>query len=356
VDKSFFVIDYNCALNRYLSEESFRIISANDIRAEFEKYGLKRTSILSYTCAFGKFLKWANLTFEKFQKLPLEEIENLTEDYIMSFRNKMAPKALNVAYCSVKAMCHKLRIIKSTRMFRQIKFDKVSRSTRDPMLFDKAFIRKMADMADLSDKLVIVSYGIYALRPSLIPQLTVGDILESDITFLPDGKVKLNEKTWIWVRANLEGNKARIDFPVIFCSEASRWLEEFLNMRIQKGEKINVQTPLMPVKSYGNLRKIIRKYFSALQFKGRQYLLRHFGSKLLKLATADEDFKEWMCGHKGKISAVYDHEHGLASWEIENYKRMVNDKELTIYATETETIESLRKQVEELRRKLDQVA
>jgi hypothetical protein len=87
----------------------------------------------------------------------------------------------------------------------------------------------------------------------LIPQITIGDILESDIQILPDGKVKLAEKTWIWVHANLEGNKAKIDFPVIFCSEASRWLEEFLNMRIQKGEKINVRTPLMPVHSRGNL-------------------------------------------------------------------------------------------------------
>lgn len=61
------------------------------------------------------------------------------------------------------------------------------------MLFDKAFIRKMCDMADLGDKLVIVSYGIYALRPSLIPQETIGDILETDIKFLPDGKVKLRK-------------------------------------------------------------------------------------------------------------------------------------------------------------------
>jgi hypothetical protein len=136
-----------------LSEESVRIISFNEVKTEFERYGLKASSVQAYTNGLQQFLRWANMSFEKFQKLPLEEIENLTEDYIMEHRNKLSPKELNLTYCAIKGMCHKLRIIKSTRMFRQIRFDKTSRTTRDPMLFDKDFIRRMCDMADLKEAL-----------------------------------------------------------------------------------------------------------------------------------------------------------------------------------------------------------
>jgi hypothetical protein len=265
--------------------------------------------------------------------MPLEQIEDMTEDYIRANREKMAPTHLNIIYNALKAWLHMHKVIKNRKMFREIKFDKHSRVTRDPPLPDKDFVRKLCNMANgLKERLVVVLYAIYGLRPSLIPQIKIEDIYTKDITFNTDGTVKLSNRAWIWVKREYEGNKGNIDFPIILTSETSQWLEDYLNQRVRNGETLTPKTPLILVYSKPNVDRIIDKLFRAVGFRGRNYLLRHMANKFLKRAVDDPDLKEWLMGHKGKIAAIYDHEgHTLAHWEIENYKAQINEKQLLVY-------------------------
>jgi hypothetical protein len=320
------------------------------ITKQFLDYGLKLSSAKVYSYVLANFCRAHNTTPETLLQMPLEKIEDLTEQFIKRNRNKIAPKYLNVIYNAVKTWLHLNRKIKSRKMFREIKFDKQSRKTRDVPLPNKDFIRKLCNNADLREKLVVVFYGIYALRPSLIPQITIGDVYHKDIAFNPDGTVKLSNRVWIMVKREYEGNKGNIDFPIILTSETSKWLEDYLNQRVRSGEQLTPETPLITAYSKANVDRIIDKLFRKVGFKGRNYLLRHLGSKLLKRAYEDEDLKEWLCGHKGKISAIYDHAgHTLADWEIESYKNQMNEKELLVYGLSNSQEDIIKAKIETIK-------
>jgi integrase len=333
---------------------TFKRVDDNLI-ARFYDYGLKRSSAYSYASSLIKFCRENNTTPEQLIKLPLEEIEDLTEQYIKRNRNRIAPKVLNVIYTSVKTWLHINRVIKSRKMFREIKFDRSSRKTRDVALPDKAFLRELCDNANLREKLIIALYGLYGLRPSLIGQLLLEDIYPKHIQFT-ETKITLGDAqkhAWIWVKREYEGNKGNIDFPIILTRETTEWLETYLNQRIKDGERLTPKSVLIKVGSERNVYRIMRKLFKKTHFKGRPYLLRHLANKLLKRAYDDYDLTEWLMGHKGKISAIYDHEHGLAEWEIKDYMAKMNESVLTIYGTPKTEEEIALKTIKTLIKSLD---
>ncbi len=60
-------------------------------------------------------------------------------------------------------------------------------------------------------------------------------------------------------------------------------------------------------------------------------MLRHHAFKQLKRACDDYDLREWLMGHKGRISAIYDHGHYLTSEEIDEYKALIHAPLLHVY-------------------------
>ncbi|MDH5390087.1 MAG: hypothetical protein OEX10_02925 [Candidatus Bathyarchaeota archaeon] len=185
----------------------------------------------------------------------------MTEEFIYKYRQidpetglpYLSPKYLNLIYLAIKKWCLYHGIIKNRKQFKEILFDKTSRKTRDHTMITSTIFRKMMDHADLKEKLVFGYYGIHALRPSLIPQIVLGDIRQNDITFNPDGTVILAPKTWIMVKREYAGNKGNIDFPVILASEMREWQQEYLNTRARQGEKLTPKTK----------RRFIRSIFGA---------------------------------------------------------------------------------------------
>lgn len=302
------------------------------VKEQFFKYaGIKESTATTYAHSINYFCQHYELTPFTLLELPLEDIEDKTERYIRAMKTKIAPKRLNVIYSAIKSWLWLNKKIKSKKMFREIAFDKTSRKMRDVPLPDKQFLRQLCDNADLREKLVVAFYGVYAVRPSLIPQLKIEDIYHKDIEINEDGTVKLSNIVWIWCKREYKGNKGNIDFPIILTSETSEWLESYLNQRARK-EKLTPKSVLIDVKTKANVDRIVAKLFDCVGFKGRKYLLRHLGSKLLKRAYDDEGLKEWLCGHKGGISATYEHSgHTLSDWEIRDYKSQLSERELLIY-------------------------
>jgi len=270
---------------------------------------------------------------------PLNEIENMTEDFIYKYRQKdrltglpsLSPKYLNLIYSSIKKWCLYQGIIKNRKHFAEIIFDKTSRKTRDSTMITHEQFKKMFDNANLKQKLLLGYYGVQSLRPSLMLYLKVEDIHPNDVTFNNNGTISLAPKPWIVIKREYTGNKGNIDFPTILTSEMREWQECYLNARIRRGEEITEKSKLVCVNSKDVIDYNINKLFTLVGFKGRKYLLRHYAYKRLKQAVSDYDFREWLMGHRGKVSAIYDHGHYLTTEEINQYKSLIDTKILTIY-------------------------
>jgi len=153
------------------------------------------------------------------------------------------------------------------------------------------------------------------------------DRLRLRTTRLPNSKRKnpLHAKNpFLFVNKNYEGNKAHITFFVIVHSK----ITELLETALDSGETpVTPKTPLM--RKYNSQDAIYQKIvslFASVGFSGRPYLLRSFADKVLdrNLASGekrDEDLKEFMLGHKGKISAIYQLK-ALSSEDSKQYRKM----------------------------------
>ena len=162
----------------------------------------RQSSAVTYRKALKRFCVEWGLASSDLVRLPLSEIEDLTETFIHRNKRKISPKYLNVIYCAVKSWCQFTRKIKHTSQFRQIKFDKSSRNTRDCAMLTKEIVKRLFDNANLKEKIVLSFYGVNALRPSLIPQILLENFLQSDLK-LSAYSAEISEKAWIWVNARV---------------------------------------------------------------------------------------------------------------------------------------------------------
>ncbi len=212
------------SLNIYLIPKFSQEIKSLE---NWKKTFRKPTSFHTYKHALKRLCSEYNLTPQQMAQRSLEEIEAMTEEFIYKYRQidpetgllYLSPKYLNLIYLSIQKWCLYHGVIKNRKQFKEILFDKTSRKTRDHTMITSTMFKKMIDHADLKEKLVLGYYGIHALRPSLIPQIRLGDIRQKDICFNPDGTVTLAPKTWIIIKREFLGNKGCVDFPLVLTSE-----------------------------------------------------------------------------------------------------------------------------------------
>lgn len=269
---------------------------------------MKPLSVAAYKRSFRRFCKYAGVTPDQFPEIGLERIEDLMTDFISDNRGKLAPKYLNVIFSAVKRWCQIQGLIKSTKMFREIKFDKSSRKVdalREPMIETK-HLKKLFKIANLEDSVDIGLYGLVGLRPRIIPQLEVKDIYRKNYEIV-DGRIRLTAKpTLMVIPRTYTGNKANITFLVFIPTKLAELTEMLLNTngKVTPETKISKSDNVRDV--YYKMKTLLRH--PAIGFNGRPYLLRKYADSILDRITRiynDEDFKEFLMGHKGKISAVY---------------------------------------------------
>ena len=301
------------------------------IREMFKtRLNLKRTSLNGYTFALARFCNSQKIEPFDFAKVGLERVEEAVEQFIRNYQNELSPKYLNTIYCAVKSWCFCTRMIKSRKLFREVKFDKSSRKVDaiTELSLETSHIKKLVEMADIDGKILIGLYGFAGLRPVLIPRLTVGDFAANDYT-LQNGKIHFVSKNpFLFVRKELEGNKAHIKFFTILPSKVAELLETVLN---SADEPVTLKTPLL--RKHGSAPAIYQKVvqmFAKIGFVGRPYLLRSYADKLLDRNLAcseasgekrDTDLKEFMMGHKGTIAAVYQF-RALSEEDAKQYRKM----------------------------------
>jgi len=290
--------------NNYWHRKNSDLIDFDSVYQQFRRFGLREKSAKVYACVLGKFCKQKDIVPCDFPNLGLEHIEQLTEDFILDNINTLAPKSLNVYYSSIKTWCYIQRMIKSRKNFKEIKFDKTSRKvdalTETPL--ETRHIKQMMKICDAHEKVLVGLYGLCGLRPSLIPQLRIENLHQADYE-LEKGKIKFTKKNpMVFIPRHCKGNKAKITFFVILPSRLAELVEYVLN----KNSVVTQETGLISkYRSYNSIYYKIATIFEKVGFSGRPYLLRSYADRLLDKTITDEDLKEFMLGHKGKISAIY---------------------------------------------------
>ena len=286
----------------------------NDVYEEFLDYGLKNASAVVYTRGLWRFCKFVNVDDAyDLLKLGLDKIEELAQQFIRLHQVKLAPKYLNVVYCSIRRWCTIKELIKSAKMFKEIRFDKSSRKIEalTEMPLDTEHIKNGFKVSKLQDKIDWGLYGLCGIRPSIIPEIRVSWIFPRNCT-IEDGKIRLVKPTILIIprvnpRTNkpLKGNKGNLTFMVFIPSRLAELIELWLN---RESNTITKDSKLSPSDNIRDVYYKIKQIYSKIGFKGRPYLLRSYADTVLDRITRqfnDEDFKEFLMGHKGKVSAIY---------------------------------------------------
>jgi len=131
----------------------------------------------------------------------LERIEDLTADFIAEKRDVIAPKYLNVVYCSIKRWFYIKRMIKSTKMFRELRFDKTSRKidALSEAPIETRHVKTMFKIGNLDDTADTGLYALVGLRPQIIPQLHVKDTYRKNYEIDNEGELRFTIKPPIMI-------------------------------------------------------------------------------------------------------------------------------------------------------------
>jgi hypothetical protein len=312
-------------------EKRWRNPENAEVFAKFARI-VKRSTAQNYTTALDVVCKAFKVRLFELLELPLEDIENRTEDFIIDNKTWFAPKYLNVLFNSVKTWLFVNRVIKNRKLFREIKFDKTSLKN-SALLSESVSTDDMKKMISLSngEESVVLAFGAFmALRPSIVPQLRVHHIYPSFRKIVVENgvaKLQLKKPTLMIVPrltddgAPLEGNKANIDFMVFIPSRFGEKIELNLNARRLGTETELLNENLTRLDNKRDYTWIVKKY---LRLIGKEHLssyrLRNYGDFLLD-KIADKDLKEQLMGHKGEISAVYGF-RGLSAEKIADFERL----------------------------------
>ena len=270
---------------------------------------MKDSSAETYARALKSFCESIEVSdLCAFNELGIDKIETLMQQWINQNRDRVAPKYLNVTYCAVKRWCQIHGLIKSTKMFREIKFDKSSRKTdalTETMLETK-HIKAGFKVANLEDQIDWGFYALCGLRPRLVPQLKVKNLYARNYEII-NGNFRFTVKPSLMIiPRTYAGNKANISFLVFIPTK----LADILEMQLNTNNKMTAETK---ISECGNARAVYHKIkclfrHPSINFTGRPYLLRKYADRILDRITKifnDEDLKEFLMGHKGSISAIY---------------------------------------------------
>ena len=316
-------------------------LEKDEIKRRFERYGLTKQSARTYTGALLKLCEAMKVTPENLlegstplTEVELNRVENLTEDFILDHRKILAPKYLNVIFNAVKTWLFVNRKIKSRKLFKEIKFDKSS--LKESALMTESItttdVKTTFQQANGTESVVIAFYGLMSLRPSLIPFLRVKHIhlRSKELITTPTGvTIKLKRPCLVIVPAKDEqgewvrGNKAHIDFMTFIPSRITELVELNLNREPAKTDNDMELKRLTCADNKRDVRYIVKKYFKLIGKEDMSpYRLRNYADYILdRNLREDEDLKEFLMGHKGKISSVYQF-RGLAPEKEDEFRRL----------------------------------
>ena len=294
---------------------------------------IRKGSVISaeiYLRALGRFCEYAEMTPAQFAELPLEKIEDMTQDFIDEFESKYSPGYLGSL----------LKVMRSWAAWNRKPFQrkiKISNPNKRPTLENERAPTKdelkrvlYSDMTTLRARASISLIAFSGVRLEVLGNylgldgLRVKDFPELE---LKDGAVTFTKiPTMVVVRDEL--SKARHRYLTFLCEEGCQIIKEYLERRISGGESLRLDsgiiatTPTQAKKSkhlnasdrspFLRTTKIgdeIRKGMRAVQLPWRPYVFRTYFDTALMLSESkgmvSHAYQQFWMGHTGDIEAQY---------------------------------------------------
>ena len=179
------------------------------------------------------------------------------------------------------------------------------------------------------------------LRPQVLGNYSGKDGLKiSDIPELVIGREEIRfEKIPAKIVVRRELSKARIEYFSFLGPEGCAYLEAYLKERINQGEDINSNSPVITASKFAlrehgfistpKIGELIRETIRKAGLSSRPYVLRAYFDTRLMMAQDERliirDYRTFFMGHKGDIEHTYTTNKALSSETIESmreaYKR-----------------------------------
>ena len=289
-------------------------------------------------------------------KSDLSSFQNLLEDMVANLeREGKAPSYITKLLAVVKNWLRYNDVILTRRI-------KVSNATATPTIENERVPLKdeLARIFRASPPRVRVAEALMALA-DLRPQ-TLGDFLGTDglkIGDLPEMRIENGEvifeeiPTRIIVRSPLSKTKRK--YFTFLPSEGCKYLKEYLEQRVRRGEKLKPETPLIghdrsrrinkPFIETKNITRFIRKCMRKAGVYKRPYVLRAYAETQLIIAESrgkiSHPYLQFVAGHVGDIEARYSTNKGfLPPVMIEDMRKCYRECEPFLSTTYTDVEES----------------
>ncbi|MEM3844865.1 MAG: site-specific integrase [Candidatus Parvarchaeota archaeon] len=237
------------------------------------------------------------------------------------------------------------KVLSSWVRFNDISFDlksvKIKDAFRSPTIENERVpsqeeLARIIRSAPLRNRVSIALMAFSGLRIETIGNYKGTDgLLISDLPELKisDGKIEFEKiSTLIKVRSTL--SKARHEYITFLPPEGIVYIKEYLESRINNGERITQDSPLVAPEGPENvvherlrtqlISREIRKAIRKAGFNWRPYVLRAYFSTALDVCEnkglVSHNWREYWTGHKGDISARYSTNKKLTQDKIEEMR------------------------------------
>jgi len=314
-----------------------------------------------YLRRLGNFCKTYKVKHSELIKLEEKKLYNLLLDAVTD----MEKKGYAGGYIE---SC--LKAIKSWLAFHGIEIKrkiKIRGAQETPTLQEERVptqeeLKKIFLACDLRERVACVLVAHAGLRLETLGNYEGTDGLR--ISDFPELKIVGKEVTFekvpslIRVRASL--SKRRGEYFTFLSEEGCEYLQEYLRMRLRKGEKLDKNSAIIVPKAAHkqfirtiNIGDMIRKPIRKAGFSWRPYVLRSYFATQLMLAESKglvlRDYREFWMGHKGDIEHRYTLNKRLPSNLIEEMRNAYKRAQKFLQTKEAETkddiVAMLRKQL-----------
>lgn len=306
---------------------------------------LKASSNLTadvYLRNLGLWLEWIKETPDSVVELAKTDLEQFRKKIMRQIREmEKAGKAGSYISVSLRPILAYLKFYDvSVRLNNiNIKDEDKNRTVEEERIPTKEEIESILKRANLRQNAIISLVAFSGLRPGAIGNYTgddglkVGDII--DLTF-EKGKVKF-EKLPALVKVRSELSKSNKRYHTFMGPQAAGFIQEYLNERIEKGEKINADSALIApdagMSRIQNPNKFmmstivereIKKAIVKAGFKWRPYVFRHYFGVNLDASEGkgliSHSWRMHIMGHVGDIETTYSTDKPLPDEVIEQMR------------------------------------
>jgi hypothetical protein len=270
-----------------------------------------------YLRRLGSFCEHFNVSPKELVALGEGELYNLLLDYVSYLEGcGCAGSYIESALKAVKSWLAHNGVEVRRRI--RVRGAQETPSLRDERVPTQDELRRIFLSADKKARVACVLVAHSGLRLMTLGNYTGTDGLR--VRDFPEMRVEggrvVFDKVPTMVAVRPELSKARHQYFTFLSEEGCEYLRDYLEERVQRGEKITGESPIVkpkvapkPFIRTVNIGDLIREAIRSAGFNWRPYVLRAYFDTQLLLAESKglvlRDYRQFWMGHKGDIEARY---------------------------------------------------